>query len=409
MPDRSSMPKHCFLAVALLALSPQHAAASDQEALLHLFRLGHDGGFPAGGLTADAAGNLYGTTGDGVHTFGTVYRLSPGGAGGWNFHIIYTMTGYFDGAIPTDAVTLDSKGNIYGTSVTGGDASQGAVWQIRLDRSGKRAKLIRTYDFSGYADGGHPNSAVIIDQAGNLYGTTPSTADDSACGAAYELVPDGPVWLPHTLHNFTCGADGGYPNASLVMDASGTLYGTAPYGGTGTGVVFALARQNGRWKETVLHSFDGSDGQTPESNLIFDAAGNLYGTTAGAGGTVFKLAPPANRSDKKARWALTTLFQFPGGAGGAYPYTGLTFDRSGNLYGATDFGGDPSCQNGCGVAYELSPSQGAAWTEKVLHTFHGHRYGANPSSPLLLGADNTLYGTTSAGGKGPGVIFSLTK
>jgi uncharacterized repeat protein (TIGR03803 family) len=233
----------------------------------------------------------------------------------------------------------------------------------------------------------------------------------------------------NVLYNFTFnnnGADGIDPVASLIFDASGNLYGTTNQGGTyNDGTVFELTPQvGGVWTETVLHSFQGTDGAGPGRNggLIFDAAGNLYGMATGGGaygyGTVFELTPSAGGG-----WTATVLHDFAyGGTDGAYPSGGLIFDAAGNLYGTTNWGGTGPCTSegnlvGCGTVFELSPKAGGVWAERVLHSFGHGTDGTFPVAGLVSDATGNLYGVAYEGGTGPcsrtgnpgcGIVFELT-
>ncbi len=217
------------------------------------------------------------------------------------------------------------------------------------------------------------------------------------------------------LYSFPGGSGGGYPFAGLIFDSAGNLYGTTRYdGSSGWGVVFELTpRANDQWVETVLYSFTGgADGSTPYAGLIFDGAGNIYGTTSAGGnltctylpdscGVVFELTPSAS-----GPWIETILYSFTGGSDGANPNAGLIFDSGGNLYGTTLYGGN---QNNDGVVFALTPSASGQWTETVLQAFTGGNDGARPYDGLILDSANNLYGTAFAGGSASsGVVFELT-
>lgn len=210
------------------------------------------------------------------------------------------------------------------------------------------------------------------------------------------------------LYSFKGGDDGANPSAPLIADAFGNLYGTTDNGGGACdcGTVFMLsppATQNGVWTETILYRFQGPEAASPEAGLIFDAAGNLYGATIHGGrfndGTVFKLAPP---SAPGGSWTETTLYEFKGGQDGEYPLASLVFDKSGNLYGTTLFGGGgPQV----GIVFQISPPAvaGGIWTENVLHRFGHGRDGADPEGALLIDQRGALYGTTR-----DGLVFKLS-
>jgi uncharacterized repeat protein (TIGR03803 family) len=236
-------------------------------------------------------------------------------------------------------------------------------------------------------------------------------------------------WNAKVLHNFGSGSDGQYPQSGLIGDAAGNLYGTTTYGGTyscgepNCGTVFELTPiAGGGWTETVLHSFgSATDGYNPYSGVILDAAGNLYGTTAGGGthsqGTVFKLSP-----SEGGGWTETVLHNFGNGTdeGAAVPLAGLVLDAAGNLYGTTFVGGAYYCADlngGCGTVFELTPIAGGVWKETVLHSFGGGMNGYAPYAGVILDAAGNLYGTTEFGGiddcdvapdHGCGIAFKLT-
>jgi uncharacterized repeat protein (TIGR03803 family) len=263
--------------------------------VLHSF-IGGDGSRPGAGLIADAAGNLYGTTiTGGAGDAGTVFQLTPSG----DLIILYSFTGGSDGALPFAGVIADAAGNLYGTTIDGGAGGQGTVFQ--LDPSGTLTVLYSSNE-------GSPWAGLIADAAGNLYGTT--DAGDGP-GTVFQLTPSGTLTV---LHRFT-GSDGAVPHGRLIADAAGNLYGTTHNGGAyiGYGTVFQLDSSG---TLTVLHSFTGgSDGAYPEAGLIADTAGNLYGTTAGGGagtncaqgcGTVFELTAPASFAGAQAKRTMNT-------------------------------------------------------------------------------------------------------
>ena len=267
------------------------------------------------------------------------------------------------------------------------------------------------YSFSYGSDGGEPRAGLILDQAGSLYGTT-FWGGAYGPGTVFKLThnSDG-SWTETVLYSFTGGADGYNPWSTLVFDKAGNLYGTTMYGGVyRDGNVFELTpNPDGSWTESVLHSFAGQDGSQPYA-LTFDEAGTLYGT-AGAGGAygygdIYKLTP-----NPDGTWKQRVIHSFTGGKDGAYPFRdgGLTFDAAGNLYTTTPYGG----AYGYGVALELMPTVSEHWKEKVLHAFRAHP-GEWPTCRLTFDTAGNLYGTTSnAGGDGgggnpAGVVFKLT-
>jgi hypothetical protein len=307
------------------------------------------------------------------------------------------------------------------------------------------------YSFQGIPDGATPNGAVVFDKAGNLYGATldggASTCDGPGqCGTVYKLAPPatkGGAWTETVLYIFKGHAqnDGATPEGGLLIDEAGNLYGTTGYGGSGPclllggavgcGTVYELsppAKQGDPWTETVLYSFQGGkDGYVASGDLVFDHTGNLYGATLFGGdkgttcdslyggqcGTVFKLSPPKTKGGK---WTEKVLHSFAGGTDGADPNGGLVLDDKGTVYGTTPMGGNQDCnfghgEVGCGIVFKLSPSleKGAVWTEKVLHRFTGGNGGAGPSGGLILNAKGSLSGETGGGGSTQnGVVFRLS-
>jgi uncharacterized repeat protein (TIGR03803 family) len=287
-------------------------------------------------------------------------------------------------------------------------------------------------NFGPPPDGQGPLDTVTMDPAGNLYATTRTGGPNNGYGTVVKLTrpaAGSSVWKETVLHTFTNyfgtgKIDGAVPWAELIMDGAGNLYGTTFGGGLNRwGVVFELSppvTATGVWTETVLYSFSYSNGASPYGGLVFDAAGNLYGTTAGGGasggGTVFRLAPPA--AGKKG-WTESVLYSFTEGADGYFPSSGLLLDHAGNLYGATGGGGSRSgliCHelSGCGTIYELSPPAlgGKIWTERTLHIFMGAdgTYGAGlaPFGHMLMDKSGNIYGSTPGGGAtGNGTVFQL--
>ena len=346
--------------------------------------------------------------------------------------VLHTFTNTPDGNTPSSGLVRDSAGNLYGTSLYGGSQSNacprtvgcGVVYKI--SRPGGQFTETVIYQFKGeLLDGQFPAGSVVFDSSGNLYGTT-SSGGDAGCGIVYELTPTtSGQWKETILHNFntfTGNNDGCSPYSYLVFDSQGNLYGTTKEGGGGAtntfcdrgcGTVFKLSPQaNGKWAETVIHSFPGTagnfDGQNPYSGLVFDNAGNLWGTTQAGGtggvvcnpfgsppgcGTVFELSPNSDGT-----WSETTLFSFQDASTGWYPYYGLTADSSGNLYGHVVNGGP-----GNGAIYKITPQNGTI-TESLIYTFapcdevQGCLDGVFPWSGLAFDSAGNLYGSTLLGG-----------
>ena len=380
--------------ILTLMLAPVAWAASKFKVL---YRFHKANGFDTlAGLIFDAAGNLYGTTeGGGASGGGTVFKLAPNQDGSWTESVLHSFNGS-DGSGPFAGLIFDAAGNLYGTTYYGGAFRYGNVFKLAPNQDGSWTESV-LHSFNG-SDGSGPEAGLIFDAAGNLYGTTVG-GGASGYGTVFKLAPnqDG-NWTESVLHSFN-GSDGANPLASLIFDAAGNLYGTTYGGASGYGTVFKLApNQDGSWTESVLHSFNGSDGSDPEAGLIFDAAGNLYGTTEHGGasddGTVFKLAPNQNGS-----WTESVLHRFL--ATGA---AGLIFDAAGNLYGTASSGGPA---NG-GVAFKLSPNQDGSWAYRSVHVFQGNP-ALYPHGGLVLGSAGTLYGTTySCTVVCRGVVYQIT-
>jgi uncharacterized repeat protein (TIGR03803 family) len=324
---------------------------------------------PLAGLIIDRSGNLYGTTSMGGAYFdGSVFELSPA-KGGWQFVELYDFAGGSDGAVPMARLVFDRVGNLYGTTSDGGNLgncpnggeSCGIVFEL-LHKSGGRWREKVLYTFTGGADGGRPIAEVTLDTHGNVYGTTLFSAG-AGPGVVFELSRSGGRWKEIVLHSFAYGTDGQYPHAGMVFDSSGNLYGTTAFGGTdGAGTIFELSFSGGQWQETVIRNFDGADGDNPVATPIVDAAGNLYGTTEYGGvlsacsglgcGVVFELSGNA-----KAGWKETVLFKFSNRREGRFPVGGVVFDAAGNLYTTSETGGGPT---GAGYGAVLKMSSAAA-------------------------------------------------
>lgn len=403
------------LLLALAALTTESAHAQTYT-VIHNFAGGGDGASPMGGLTLDRGGNLYGlanfggnvggncgTTGCGLvykltrhnsawvltalygfnggsdganpqtanvvfghdgamygstyyggggcpgNGCGTVFKLQPPAnvcrsvSCPWTETVLHAFNGS-DGAGPVGAVVFDSNDNLDGATNNGGFNNGGAIYQ--LNSGGWQEEIL----FHPY---GYPGSSVSIDNAENLNGTT-FNGGPNKFGSIYQLTPAGLGWMETDLYDFTNGVDGSYPQAGVIFDQAGNVFGATSAGGTGNGgTVFELANSNGSWTYNLLYSFQGPNNGNiingPVGNLVMDAAGNLYGTTLGDGafgfGAVFKLTP------WNGSWTYTALHDFTGGSDGGYPYSNLVFDSNGNLYGTASIGG----ASGLGVVFEITP------------------------------------------------------
>jgi len=404
--------KRGLLAAVLLIASSAHASSTFK--VLHSFHCDPSGCGPNGGLAFDAAGNLYGTTPGGGDADATIFRLAPSSGGRWTYSLLRTLT-LSEGSSLVAGVTLDSAGNLYSTSENGGAHDSGTVFELSrrpLTAEGWTLEVLHSF-LNNNRDGTDPFAGVIVDKAGNVYGTTrDGGAEGAAGGVVFELtLGKGGDWAEKILYGFPANRDGCCSYAELIFDGAGNLYGTAAGDGGPPcycGVVFELRHTSTGWKETVLHRFQGPDGSTPITGLVFDAKGNLYGTTQVGGangeGTVFQLTPTTD-----GRWKHTILYDFPQFRNGGGPVSTLAFDKSGNLYG-TAAGGTGPCSGGCGVVYKLTLGSKGKWTYSVLHRFTDKGDGAEPNGAVVFDKTGThLYGTAIFGGTyNQGVVYEIT-
>jgi uncharacterized repeat protein (TIGR03803 family) len=398
--------------LAIILMLPAGAVAASKYKVLHRFT-GKDGAYSDTGLILDPAGNLYGTTryggASGPSGNGTVFELTPNSDGSWTESVLHNFcsrTNCADGDTPSAGLIFDTVGNLYGTTLYGANG-YGVVFKLTPNSDGRWTESV-LYGFTGGVDGDSPYGGLMFDAAGNLYG---ATVDGGAYGygVVFKLTPNSDGrWTESVLYSFTGGADGSNPLAGVIFDTAGSLYGTTQMGGKGYGTVFKLTpNSDGRWTESVLYSFTGGrDRGFPDAGVIFDGAGNLYGTTAGSSsennGTVFKLTPNSHGS-----WTESVLYGFTFYRG-AVPLDGLTFDAIGNLYGTTAFGDNRSCGPlGCGVVFKMVPQSNGRWAYTVLHAFEG-KPAYNPFSGLVLDKAGNLYGTTDGCGGCYGVVFEIT-
>ena len=317
--------------------------------------------------------------------------------------VLYSFQGGTDGANPSISLIADTVGNLFGTTSDGGTGpctgGCGTVFELTPGPGGQWTKSV-IYSFQGGTDGVAPAAGLIFDQAGNLYGTTVVGGKDLD-GTVFKLTPSGGGWTETVLHSFSDKKDGSYPTASLIFDNAGNLYGTTLFGGhSHGGAVFKLSLSGGVWTETLLHSFTGrKDGIDPAAALIMDQNGVLYGTTMG--GTLFRLTPPAAR---RTKWMFKTLYAFGNG-----PLSNGTLfgGKSGELYGTQQFGVGPA---NAGAVFELAPpAKHGAWTETTIYQFNGGIDGLYPYGGVIGDGAGNLYGTTSGDGQTSfGTVFKLT-
>jgi uncharacterized repeat protein (TIGR03803 family) len=396
------------LAVVVVSLMMATNASAQTESVLFSF-VDEPPYFPP---VMGPGGVLYGSL-----VSGQVYQLAPTTGNTWTEAIIGSHLPDSELGPP---MAIDQDGNLYGTSNASGG---GTVFELSPSLGGWTTTILHSFSLGG-ADGIYPEGAVILDSAGNIYGTTAYGGGSSVCqfgfvlngcGTVFELSPAvGGGWSEKILHRFVSsdeGLDGEVPYGPLVMDAEGNLYGTTLDGGYGWGVAYELTPADGAWKEKILHRFSyfnsGTDGKAPSAGLALDASGNLFGTTGGGGvfgrGTAFELSPTANGG-----WQEKVIHNFGNGINGSPSIEGdgLLVDSADNLYGTTANGGT----YGRGSVFQLSPSSSGSWTEKILHSFEGTKGsdGDTPYTGLVFGPSGTLYGVTYYGGtNNQGTVFEV--
>jgi uncharacterized repeat protein (TIGR03803 family) len=387
------------LLVAAIVLMFALPASAQTEQVLYNF----DGSNAQAGVTMDAAGNLYGTQAL------NVFQLTPQADGGWSESVIYTFGEFED---TEGAVVFDQAGNLYATNLGPLKTSLGFVFELSPGAGGSWTEQT-LYNFPPTGVHGHsPYGDLIFDSAGNIYGTTfyggAYGGVNYTDGAAFELIPQaGGGWTEKLLHSFGSNTDGQEPFAGMIFDKAGNLYGTTFLGGANNlGTVFELIPQGeGIWKEKILHTFGhGTDGQQPKAKLAFDSAGNLYSTTTGGGlygqGTVFELLPQSDGT-----WKEAVLHNFGNGTDGSAPYSDVILDASNNLYGTTFFGG----QYGGGVLFKLTPGPDGSWAETIVHSFGNGTDGAGCLGDIIFDTAGNIYGTTLEGGTlQEGTVWEVT-
>ena len=367
-------------------------------AVLHSFTGFGDGSVPEAGVTIDRAGNLYGTTFQ-----GSVFKMSHRGSG-WVLSTLYTFAGGSDGARPASRVIFGPDGTLYGTTSQGGSNGFGTVYNLRPPATVCKSTVCPwtetiLHNFTG-SDGAAPQLGdLIFDAAGNIYGTT-SGGGAHGEGAVFVLTRSGAGWTESVLYSFAGGNDGSVPYSGVIFDAAGNLYGTTTLGGAhSVGTVYELAPSQSGWSETILYAFDGRDHSfTPYGGVIFDGQGNLYGTACGGpngAGTVYELVPSSGG------WTYNLVAGFSGYAG---PRDAPTMDANGNIF-LTNLNTGPEQ---AGSVYKLTPGSGG-WTVTDLYDFNGASTGAAPFGNIALDAEGNVYGTTTLGGTNNlGIVFEIT-
>jgi len=343
-----------------------NADGSWTESVLYSFSGGSDGAYPIVGVIFDASGNLYGATNNGGdYGSGAVYKLTPNLDGTWTESVLYSFTGGDDGLWPGIWI-VDATGALYGTTGAGGDYGNGTVYKLTPNSDGTWTESV-LHSFETASDSGP--SGLTFDAAGDLYGITSGEHNSSCCGLVYELIhqPDG-TWEYELLHHFTSGDRAGFSpgGSALVFDQAGSLYSATAHGGGGNGC---------GW---------------------------------GGCGTVFKLTPGSN-----GKWREHVLYRFKSGRDSEQATAGVVFDVAGNIWGTTLHGGGGKCSSfwggsGCGTVYKLTPKSKGGWTEHVVHRFRGPA-GGNPWGGLVVDGNDNIYGAASGEGTSgsSGSVFEI--
>ncbi len=403
----------------IIVLGLTVVAQAQTFTVLHSFTGGQDGANPLAGLTMDQAGNLYGTASLGGVGNGTVFKLAHRGSS-WILNPLYQFQGLPDGFFPEARVTIAADGTLYGSTFYGGIAGQGCaqggpvqcgtIFHLRPPASACNTAICpwtetQIYAFNSYPSLFWPNFGdLVFDRAGNLYGVAFQGGNrGGGIGGVFELTPSDGGWTETTLYNFQGRTDGAQPIGGVIFDAAGNLYGTT-FGQPATGqygTVYELTPSGSGWTKSTLYRFqNGSVGASPRGDLIIDAAGNLYGTTSvggpGVGGKVWELSP------SNGSWILSVIYSFPGSNFG--PFSPLLMDAAGNLYGTTLAGG--AFQQGS--VFKLTHSSGG-WSYSTLYDFTDGSDGRSPYGHLILDGNGNLYGTAGWGGPtNNGVIWEIT-
>ncbi len=388
-------------------------AASSQQIIFTFPADGSGGSVPTGGLISDAAGNLYGVTElGGAFENGAVLKLSFEN-GAWSETVLYSFLGASlgDGSGPSSALLLDNKGNLYGTTVSGGSGGHGTVFKVAPDGNGGWTETI-LHAFNGKDGGGPTYAPLVSDAQGNLYGVTEGGCVFGYCanGSAFEVSPrQNGSWSFKVLHSFGYT---GLPLGGLIFDKAGNLYGTTTYAGpkvcslTGCGTIYKLSRGAKSWVFATIHAFNYSDGEYPMGNLLMNSSGNIYGATltGGAynGGVAFML------SATKTGWKETVLYVFGAAGDGSGP-SSLVFGASGHLFGSVPISTDANYNTLNGYAFELSRNANGTWSEKRVYSFPQGNSVPFPNSNLIWNnARTALFGTIGPYSDPAGAVYEVT-
>ncbi len=410
------------LVFALIFVLTTSSLAQHEQAFRFNF---NDGSSPQGALVADAAGNFYGTTfygGTGgcrdnngkLIGCGTVYEMSPPAspATQWTQTVIFNFSG--EGVYPRGSLVFDSVGDLYGVTTQGGDSGNGIVFELLPpSQTGGNWTETTLYNFGGGSDGGNPQAGLIIDQSGNLYGTALGNGGCGVggCGVVFEVFQgsDG-RWLEIVLYGFQGGFDGAHPHAPLVSDASGNFFGTTSSGGLNdSGIVFELSPSGdgGTWTETILHNFGEADrdGLNPAAGLTLGPKGVFLGTTVKGGSFGGGTVFGLQPPSNPGPWGYKVLYNFGATlADGLAPYCNLTILNE-SVYGTTSIGGAFNA----GTVFQLEQFGAGTLTETSMYSFTGGQDGGMPLAGVIS-TGYALYGTTSGGGfQNNGTAFRVSR
>jgi len=398
--------------IATLIVLCAACAASSQQMIYTFPSNGLGGGNPMGGLIRDAAGNLYGTTRDGgASSKGTVFKLSRQSNGVRKETVLYSFKGYKykDGSALLATMVVDNAGNLYGTTDAGGTSDRGTAFQLSPDGNGGWTETV-LHNFYG-AIGTYPQAGLLLDAAGSLYGTTIAGGNSSCtinngsgCGTVFRLKKNQfGTWNVKVLHSFSGQPDGAGPVAGLVSDSAGNLYGSTIQGGSSNaGAVFKLARAGTTLTYSVIYSFAGGPNGTGGGALVLDKAGNLYGP--GGGGDQRYDGIVFKLTPNNGTWTESVIHTFGAPGDGIHPIA-VTLDSAGNLYGATS----PDGVSSNGVVYKLTPTPSGPWTETILYTFPLNSNGPSPDAPLTWNTSQTsLFSTALSSGSSGGIVYKVT-
>ncbi len=409
-----------FLAF-LSAIRLAYAQNANESVITSFDTVTSDVTLPEGDLMMDSKGNIYGTAYNyGTYIKGGIWELSPNGDGTWTHQVLYAFgAATNDGSRPVDSVVMDSKGNLYGVTGQGGANSYGTVFELSppAAKGGAWTETILHNFADDGVDGNYPYSSVVMDAHGNLYGTT-TQGGSARYGTVYELSPPstpGGAWTETILHNFQAAQndDGAGPEGRMVFDSAGNLYGTTTGGGTldgsSQGTIYKLTAGAGNtFTYSILYTWGGSANDPGQLLGVpaLDSDGNIYGTSYSGGadlqGTIWEISPPAKAGGS---WTGQVLHSYLISGGDGYDsYGGVTI-VDGNLYCTTTKGG----ANSAGAVIRLTPQSGGGWTESVFHSFGGTQDdGGVPYAGMIADSNGDLFGTTTYGGQyGGGEVFEI--